>query len=125
MDARKHCVFEYLYRDAGNFKARGRLLLEGVLAPDEVERLKERLFDREYFIAEQLNVPTPYEQLWDECGSEPSKELDHVWHEFSCVREASADDISQLDPWGPASRLLFAVENTSRWDESLSRNWEL
>ena len=27
----KHCVFEYLYRDAGNYKAWGELLLEGVL----------------------------------------------------------------------------------------------
>lgn len=36
----KHCVFEYLYRDAGNFKAYGTLLLEGELGSDDIARYR-------------------------------------------------------------------------------------
>ena len=35
----KHCVFEYIYRDAGNYKAWGELLLEGELDDEKTARL--------------------------------------------------------------------------------------
>jgi hypothetical protein len=115
-------VFEYLYRDAGNFKAWGELLLEGVLSDEERARLTKHLESGGLFIAEQIGVPTLYETLWQECHSAPSAELDHAWHEFSAIRPATSDDISLLQPWGSAAALLASVERVGIWNVMCSRN---
>ena len=119
----KHCVFEYLYRDAGNYKAWGELLLEGELDDEKTARLISRFEEGELFIAEQIGVPTLYEQLWRECQCEPSDELDHVWHEFSEIREATHEDLERLKPWGNLSDLLERVEKVDSWKLARSSNW--
>lgn len=53
MTANGYCVFEYLYRDAGNYKVWGELLLQGALSDADVECLRERFVGGKYFIAEQ------------------------------------------------------------------------
>lgn len=121
----KHCVFEYLYRDAGNFKAWGELLLEGELTAEEVAQLTARFDQGELFIAEQIGVPTLYEELWRQCQCEPSDELDHVWHEFSEIRPATGEDLSRLKLWGSAVALLASVEKVEAWDLKRSPNWAL
>lgn len=121
----KHSVFEYLYRDAGNFKASGELLLEGALNDDEIARIRMHLEGGEFFVAEQISVPTLYERLWQECECEPSPEMDHVWHEFDTIRAADNDDLSRLKVWGKATSLLAAFENVNYWNPQLSRNWDL
>lgn len=121
----KHSVFEYLYRDAGNFKAGGELLLEGALNDDEIARIRMHLESGEFFIAEQIDIPTLYERLWQECECEPSSEMDHVWHEFHTIRAADDDDLSRLKVWGKATSLLAAIESVNYWNPQLSRNWDL
>ncbi|TVO50477.1 hypothetical protein [Denitromonas halophila] len=123
MAAEDYCVFEYLYRDAGNFKAHGALLLEGVLSDVDIALLRGRLDGGEFFIAEQIGVPTLYQQLWDECDCEPSDEMDHVWHEFGEIRLASADDLAVLPRWGRANDFKMQLLRIRRWDETLSCNW--
>lgn len=121
----KHMVFEYLYRDASNYKAWGELLLDGDLSEVEIARMTARFEDGEFFIAEQIGVPALCEQLWQECQSASSVELDHVWHEFSAVRPATEADIGRLTRWGSAAALLNAVEKIDSWKQALSRNYLL
>ena len=120
-----HCVFEYLYRDAGNFKAYGELLLEGTLSKMEVARLRSFFESGEYFIAEQVGVPTLYEQLWKQCECEPSADMDHVYHEFVDIRSATEEDLVLFEPWGSAGALMSIIEKIEVWDLTLSRNWSL
>ncbi|MEN3110627.1 hypothetical protein ACFONG_02100 [Uliginosibacterium paludis] len=121
MSASAYSVFEYIYRDAGNFKAWGELLLEGRLTTEEVARLTARLEQGELFIAEQIGVPTLYQELWRQCQCEPSDELDQVWHEFSELRVATQEDRARLKLWGSAVRLLAQLEQLGAWDVTRSQ----
>ncbi|WP_374354211.1 hypothetical protein [Chitinimonas sp.] len=122
MSKQAKTIFTYLYRDAGNYKAWGELLLDGVLSSSDVEEIQSRFEGSEYFIAEQLGIPTLYQTLWDECESGPSSD-DHVWHEFSGFRIASDEDMAILKSWGSTAKLLRAVTSVTAWDETLSSNW--
>jgi len=121
----KHCIFEYLYRDASNFKVGGEVLLEGELGDADVALLQSKFDSGEFFIAEQIGVPTLYETLWQECECEPSEELDHVWHEFGAVRSATEEDLQSLKPWGTAKDFLASVTKIQTWKLEMSRNWGL
>lgn len=125
MTARRFTLFNYMYRDAGNFKAHGAILLEGSF--DDVELLRMRgCFDSGlYFIAEQIKIPPLYDLLWKECGSAPCGDIDHVWHEFEGVTTATESDIATLTPWGSAQRLLALVVDVCQWDMRQSPNWFL
>lgn len=82
--------FEYLYRDAGNFKNWGEVVFANPnnLKPDELNSLVENLLiDHLYFVTEKADVPSLY---FDKHVSY----LDHDWHEFSrfSVTEEIASD---------------------------------
>jgi hypothetical protein len=124
MTATKYSVFEYLYRDAGNYKAWGELLLLGDLSEADMAAINSRFESGQYFIAEQLGIPSLYEKLWKECDSNASDD-DHVWHEFQAVRPATDHEIDTLPVWGSAASLIDKVSGVERWDERLSRNWDL
>src|SRR3546814_10327911 len=49
-------VFEYMYRDAGNFKTEGRLLLSG-MDPEAEAVIRGCLEWGDQFVAEQVGVP--------------------------------------------------------------------
>lgn len=121
----KYLVFEYLYRDASNFKAWGELLLEGNLSEAEIVRMITRFEDREFFIAEQIGIPPLYELLWQQCQSYPSAALDHVWHQFSKIRPATDADLERINHRGNAAALLNAIEKIDIWDQRLSQNYLL
>ena len=118
-------VFEYLYRDASNFKAHGSLLLRGSVDESVVTKLRGKFESGEYFIAEQIGTPTLYESLWNQCQSQPSEKLDHVWHEFSEIRAATRQELTTLDEWGSSDTLVNAILNIESWNLALSRNWML
>lgn len=78
-------VFEYLYRDGGNFKNWGeeRFKNEQGLSLEEIDaRIREGLIDGMYFSAEKVGLPTLY-------FDEHNEQLDHEWHEYDRVREGS------------------------------------
>lgn len=75
------CVFEYLYRDAGNWKTHGVLLLEGN-CDGVLPALVSCLEWNNQFVAEQVGIPPLQKQHFIECGEGPS-DLDHAFHEFS------------------------------------------
>lgn len=123
MSATGFCVFEYLYRDAGNFKAWGALLLKGALTEAQVGEMCSKFEGREFFIAEQIGVPPLYQELWD--YSDGPTESDHVWHEFFALRPPEENDLVEGAPWGTANALFTAVSGIARWNERLSPHREI
>ena len=85
----KYCVFEYLYRDASNYKAWGGLLLIDIPSPSDIAALKTCLESDIYFVAEQVGIPAVYEELWNLSGGRTSD--DHAVHEFVAFRAATAN----------------------------------
>ena len=109
-------VLEYLYRDANNFKAFGEILVFGNVSEDYITEINSCLDYGEYFVAEQVNIPTLYSQLWKYSNGPTS--ADHAFHEFSLIRPATEQEITSLDLWGEASALLdaFRIASQQSWD---------
>ena len=86
--------FDYLYRCAGNYKQWGEVFLSNPQdrPVEELESaIRAKLIDGEFFIAEQIGVPTLYFE-------ETDPELDHGWHEFTglaLVEHAPSDGDSE------------------------------
>jgi hypothetical protein len=114
-------VFDYLYRDASNYKAWGSLLLEGSATKEDIGELRARLDGGEFFIAEQVGIPTLYAELW-KLSDGPSDD-DHVWHTFHELRPASPEDMSK-QPWGQVVELVARFNSVSKWNEQLSPHWD-
>lgn len=113
-------IFEYLYRDAGNYKTWRSVLLVGRATPVDTEIVKAGLDRGEFFIAEQIGVPAAHAMA---DGAKPvPNEDDHVWHEFSELRPAEADDIVG-EPWGSVAELVARFRSVQRWDQRLSPHW--
>ncbi len=113
-------VLEYLYRDANNFKAFGQILVLGNVSEDYISEMESYLDSGEFFVAEQVNIPTLYSQLWK--YSNGPTIADHAFHEFSLIRLATENEITSLDLWGETSVLLdtFRMASKQSWDCSQS-----
>jgi hypothetical protein len=75
-------LFEYLYRDAGNFKNWGQVVFSNpsdVPADIVTAKASQVLIDRTYFVATKADVP-------DLHFAEQKEELDHGWHEVHAFR---------------------------------------
>jgi hypothetical protein len=75
----------YLYRDAGNNKIWGEVIFSNKMNFDVStleEKIKNELIDGEFFVAEDLCLPSLRFERYDE-------ELDHGWHEYFCVKETA------------------------------------
>ena len=77
---RSVCRFEYLYRDASNYKGCGSLVLWGEATPGNEAAIRAALIDGMYFEAERVGVPTLYHLVRGD--AEPDEAEDHGWHEF-------------------------------------------
>ena len=92
--------FQYLYRDASNFKNGGAVTFanpNGTPVAELEARLKAALEDRMFFVADQVGIPEVF--LWApdadydrddpppdlEAGQYVLNEDDHSWHEFSSL----------------------------------------
>ena len=116
------CVFEYLYRDASNYKAWGEILLSGIPSQSDVAALRACLESEVYFVAEQVGIPAVYTELWDlSCGQTSE---DHALHEFVALRAASEDERKSLPLFGELSSLLITFQAVTKWNYSLSPNFD-
>lgn len=114
-------VFEYLYRDAGNFKTYGAMVLEGKVGVAR-DQIRACLDADELFVAEQVGVPSLCAQHWENCGSGPSH-LDHAFHEFVDLRPATEEEREILPAAGSLEVLIDRFRRAAgRWDVSLSPN---
>ncbi|MGY1530212.1 hypothetical protein [Luteimonas sp. A649] len=117
------CIFEYLYRDAGNFKTNGRLLLTGTTDGAE-ETIRACLDWGDQFVAEQVRIPALCDEHWTSVGEGPS-DLDHAFHEFVGLRPMTEGD-SGLRLWGSIEDLVTRMQGAARsWDVTLSPNCDL
>ncbi|MDR0993352.1 MAG: hypothetical protein LBN38_02135 [Verrucomicrobiota bacterium] len=94
--AKQKTVIEYLYRDASNYKAWGRLLIDGEVLKDDIAQLKRHMYDHEYFIPEEVGIPSLRMQLWQLYSKDVD---DHDWHEFYKIRPATNDDEDLILWW--------------------------
>lgn len=119
----KFSVLEYLYRDAGNFKTHGMLLLRGYRAGAEAVVLGGLEWGKQ-FVAEQVGIPSLCAVHWVAVGEGPS-DLDHAYHEVLRLRPADAQERA-LIPSGTLEALLGKMQVAAgRWDVRLSPNCEL
>lgn len=116
-------IFEYMYRDGGNFKTFGRLKLRDWNEEADA-KIRLCLESGELFVAEQIGVPALCEEHWEAVEDGPS-DLDHAFHEFVCVRQPKDAD-SDLPAWGSLDAMLDRMQGAARrWDVRLSPNCDL
>lgn len=102
-----YTVFEYLYRDAGNYKAWGSVLLTGMVTPVQEAEFRKLLDGGEFFVAEKVGIPPLNRELWAWSGG-PTED-DHGFHEFHGFRPAQEEDLRE-PVWGRVEGLLGAFE---------------
>jgi hypothetical protein len=115
-------VFEYCYCDASNYKVWGDILLQGIASDSDLEPLTNHFDAGEFFIAEQLGIPPLYADLWELSGG-PSVD-DHVWHTFSELRPATADDI-KAQALGTVENFISKIKAVKTWNQTLSPHWDI
>lgn len=116
-------MFDYLYRDAGNWKTTGALLLTGT-SDDAETTIRSTLEWADQFVAEQVGVPSLCPEHFQTTGDGPS-DLDHAYHEFTGLRAATPADLS-LPHAGDLSDLIKRFRTAAgRWDVTLSPNCDL
>lgn len=77
--------FEYLYRDGGNYKQFGHIVLSNstqLNVTDATKRLREYLIDGEFFEPSKVGVPALEVYEYD-------PEIDHQWYEFEKFTETT------------------------------------
>jgi len=86
--------FNYLYRDAANYKNLNSLIFnnpESVTLSTIQDLIKSKLIGDSYFYADQWQVPDLHFGTWD-------NEFDHTFHEFESVEytNEAADSVRDL-----------------------------
>ncbi|MFN3945009.1 MAG: hypothetical protein ACK4K7_08775 [Allosphingosinicella sp.] len=116
-------LFEYLYRDAGNYKAFGSVALEGALTEEELEQVRARfLANDSLFITEQIEVPALYPQLYQWSGG-PTGD-DHCWHEFAGIRVVHGGEVpADIRIVGSAQDFVKTLMAVGTWKEERSRHF--
>ena len=114
-------VFEYCYRDAGNYKAYGQILLEGAVSTADVQNLQKHFESGEFFIAEQLGIPPLYDEMWALSGG-PTQD-DHVWHTFHGMRQAGLE-VPRVRVFDTADNLISKIRAVVDWNQTLSPHWD-
>jgi hypothetical protein len=120
-DGDKLTIFRYLYRDAGNYKSHGSVLLHGELSIEECAKIEAKMESGEFFIAEQIGVRTLYEGLYG--FSNGITEQDHVWHCFEGFQESDAgDETLDLEHWGTVNEFKEMFLGITEWNLQLSKH---
>lgn len=110
-----YVIFEYLYRDADNYKAYGELLLVGNDSQTSSSAIQEACESGELFVAEQIGIPPLYNGLYQWSGGATA--ADHGFHEFVELRAASAGDADLP--------LAGSLENLVNRFQGAAGNWSL
>lgn len=116
MHRSSQCVFEYLYRDASNYKQYEVVLLSGAWNVAADAAIRSALFESQYFIAEQVGLK-PLQRRFGRRNDD-----DHIWHEFVELRAAaSLRDVDLAESERTLASLVDAFRSVLRWDERLPR----
>ncbi len=114
-------IFEYLYRDAGNFKSYGSVLLIGEITVKDRAEIEAKMESGEFFIAEQIGVKPLYERLYQ--FSNGMTDQDHVWHCFQGFKRLDVrDDVVDMKSWGTVNEFKEMFAQITKWDLQLSKH---
>lgn len=118
-----YLVLDYVYCDAGNYKSFGSAWFKGALTVAECEELISSFEGGEFFVAEQIGVPSLYAALFELGGG--ANEDDHAWHRFEGLR--TQNEISDKDrPTGRAVGFLASCRAAkNNWRPEMSPNYDL
>lgn len=117
-------VFEYLYRDADNHKAFGRVAFDGSVPPKSWDLALQKLDDGTHFIAEQVGLPPLCGQLYRWSGGRHT-DADHCWHEFVSVSVVEEGDLPLAAlKLGETSAFVDLLSSIKEWDIWSSPNVE-
>lgn len=96
--------FEYLYRDAANYKQFGEVILSGILS---MEELCPFLRDQSLFIPSKVGLPDLQPKEWSTD--------DHIWHEVENI----SDTLEQPSIEITTCQLLelFCIAHKNKWYE--------
>lgn len=116
-------IFEYMYRDGGNFKTVGCVRLSGY-DPGADATIRGCLESSNQFVAEQLGIPSLCREHWEATDDGPS-DLDHAFNEFIGLRLAKIGEVDAAT-WGSLESLVARVQVAAgKWDVRRSPNWDL
>ena len=118
-----NCIFEYRYRDAGNWKTEGAVILSGQIDTAIVDAIRKTLDAGELFIPEQVGLEPLQNQHFFAHKSAPDDDMDHAFHEFIGVRAIhSTNDLQYPKLAITLESLVARFEAAGRqgWNVSLS-----
>lgn len=106
--------FEYLYRDASNYKTVNEFILEGTFTEEDEEKIIACLFDGDYFIPCQLGLPEERFEEWTED--------DHCWFEYLSMSETRMQpDLTEDGKIMTVGDLVAAFEKANKegWNDQV------
>lgn len=105
----------YMYRDAGNNKVYGDVVLHGTFTESQVEWINSLLarFPENSFLPVKIGLPELREQFVSGASYDP--DLDHDWHEWEEVEVTDAEPSINLS----ARELvqMFSDVQKTGWDQ--------
>jgi hypothetical protein len=101
--ATEYSVFSYLYRDMGNNKVYGDLLIDGIFSEQEICALQRCMDCGIYFTPDKVGIPALQTKMYENYPY--NSELDHDENEFAGLRIANGNDMN-YPLWGSKSKLL-------------------
>lgn len=112
-------IFDYFYRDAGNHKAFGSVVLEGHILKIHEDFVVSQFDGEARFVAEQIRVPVLYDQLYRWSGG-PTID-DHCWHECLGFRKVGNNfRLAGTSQWGTVGEFVALIGSVEFWDDELS-----
>lgn len=96
-------IFEYIYRDASNYKVDGLVIIDGAINERQISVIKACLDCGVFFIPEYVGIPSLREKLY--VFGSPNED-DHQRHEYVEIRPAVETKSFDLEIWGTATDLI-------------------
>ena len=119
-----HCWFDYLYRDAGNWKTFRSMLLSGEFGIAAEAAIRSSLEWGDTFVPEQVEIPPLQPEHLEIHGVETTDgdDLDHAFHEFVGLRPATRNKVEAQVPACSVATLVqrFQVARGKGWDVTRS-----
>ncbi|MFN3702958.1 hypothetical protein [Thermomonas sp.] len=118
-----NCIFEYRYRDAGNWKTEAAVILFGQIDTTIVDGIRKTLEAGELFIPEQVGLKPLQNQHFLAHKTDPDDDMDHAFHEFIGVRAIESKNDMQHPKLAITLEYLaaqFEAAGKQGWNVSIS-----
>ena len=103
---------DYFYRDAGNYKTKSSVVLEGAITLNQIGLIAMSLDDGENFLPARVGLvalcPDENDESYDD-------ELDHPWHEIELI--SLTDEPPTLPGHVAALAHRFMLQGSAQWAE--------